>query len=257
MLGYTKGRSTRSQTTSISKTGRNHPSVGPNKYDPGRATRANPNPFCTHFGKMRQSIYPTAFFCSNCEWWEKEVDVCNKRVSRQSKTYSCMAKHYSWLVPRPLWTVSNNRMLSKEEVAVMEEEMWKENEDNDKVEHITNKDEDTVCTVDEEDVEDNGSSCAEDVCILGFQEATAAADPNIGDNSNIPYTPPLHVGGVIEDDNDYILDTEIPPPSKRLKVMSDLQEELDVLKLKLKNSLQNPRTTARLQHIGNHATIKH
>jgi len=52
MLGYTKGRSTRSQTTSISKTGRNHPSVGPNKYDPGRATRANPNPFCTHFGKM-------------------------------------------------------------------------------------------------------------------------------------------------------------------------------------------------------------
>ncbi len=147
-------------------------------------------------------------------------------------------------------------MLSKEEVAVMEEEMQK-GEDNDKVECITNKDEDTVCTVDKEDIEDNGSSCAEDVCILGFQEAMAAADPNIGDNSNIPYAPPLHVGGVIEDDDDYILDTEIPPPSKRLKVMSDLQEELDALKLKLKNSLQNPRTTARLQHVGNYATIKH
>ncbi len=83
MLSYANGHSTRSQA--IASAGTANPTVVINKYDPGRATRANQNPVCTHFTKLRRSIYPSSFFCTNCEWWEREVDLCNKRVNRKSK----------------------------------------------------------------------------------------------------------------------------------------------------------------------------
>ena len=117
MIGYVHGHATHSQAIASKINASHHPHVVQNKYDPGCATRANQNPVCTHFSKMRHAIYPDAFFCTNCEWWEREVDVCNKHVNRRSKTYSCKAKHYSWVVPCPLWTVPKNHpMLSKEEV---------------------------------------------------------------------------------------------------------------------------------------------
>jgi len=180
------------------------------------------------------------------------VDVCNKRVSRQSKTYSCKAKHFSWLVPRPLWTVSNNHMLSKEEVesiAILEAKMQKENEEKQTVECITkNMDEVTVCTVDEEDVEDNGSSCVDDDHMLGFEDDTRAAAPIIADHSDsTPSIFPHGIGGSENDDKDYIVDAEISPPSKRARLLSDQQEELEVLKLKYEELLaksQNFRMTA-------------
>jgi len=159
MLNYTHGHATRSQAiASKANASSAHPPMINNMYDPGRATRMNQNPVCTHFTKMRHSIYPSAFFCMNCEWWENEVDHCNKRASRQSQTYACRAKHYSWLVPRPLWTVSRGRMLTKEEaesIAPLEvsENQKKEQKGNNSIA----ADDVTVCTVNEEDVEDNGS----------------------------------------------------------------------------------------------------
>ncbi len=118
MIGYIHGHATRSQAIALKANASCHPHVVQNKYDPGCATRANQNPVCTHFSKICHAIYPNTFFCANCEWWEHEVDMCNKPVNCQSKkTYSCKAKHYSWVVPCPLWTVpKNHAMLSKEEV---------------------------------------------------------------------------------------------------------------------------------------------
>jgi len=111
MLCFTHSHSTHSQASALINELGSHPVIAQNMYDPGCATRANQSPVCTHFTKMHWSIYPSAF-CMNCEWWEWEVDLCNKHVSCQSKTYSCKVKHYSWFVPHPLWTVSNNCMLS-------------------------------------------------------------------------------------------------------------------------------------------------
>jgi len=164
MLCYTHCCSTHFQANALNNEMDSCPVTSQNRYDPGCATRGNQNPVCTHSTKMHQSIYPSTFFCLNCEWWEREVGHCNKHVSRQSKTYSCKAKHYSWLVPRPLWTVTNNRMLSKEEaeyVMLTEANMnGKKNEQNDDDSVTTG--EETVCTVDEEDVEDHGSFSQED-----------------------------------------------------------------------------------------------
>ncbi len=67
-------------------------------------------------------------------------------------------------------------MLSKEEVksiAILEAKMQKENEEKQTVKCITkNMDEVTICTVDEEDMKDNGSSCVEDDHMLGFEDDT-------------------------------------------------------------------------------------
>jgi len=101
MLDYAHGHSTCScsQAAALIANASSVPPMVNNKYDPGRATRRNQNPICTHFSKMHCSIYPSAFFCMNCEWWEREADHCNKWVSHQSKTYLCKAKHYSWFAP--------------------------------------------------------------------------------------------------------------------------------------------------------------
>ncbi len=117
----------------------------------------------------------------NCEWWEREVDLCNKRVSRQSHTYSCKARHYSWIVPRPLWTVSSNRMLTKEEAESLtilesEQEKMKEKEKEKEVDFTV--DEESIQTVDEEDVQDHGSSASEsdDEGSIGFLDFAHAAN---------------------------------------------------------------------------------
>jgi len=154
MLSYAHGHSTRSQA--IASAGTANPTVVINKYDPGRSRRANKNPICTHFTKLHRSIYPSSFFCTNCKWWEHEVDLCNKRVNQKSKTYTCKAKHYSWLVPHPLWTVSSNHMLTKEEaesIILLGVSKIQQQEDKECV----TMDEESIRTVDEDDVEDNGS----------------------------------------------------------------------------------------------------
>jgi len=237
MLGYAHGHSTRSrsQAAALIVNESSVPPVVNNKYDPGRATRRNQNPVCTHFSKMRRSIYPSAFFCMNCEWWEREVDHCNKRVSRQSKTYSCKAKHYSWFVPRPLWTVSNNRMLTKEEAESYvppEVSRKKKKQQND-----NNLDDETVCTVDEDDVEDNGSV---------FNESEQANDIiTWNDNIDDGKCPALPLGSCEEcahDGSNNSIDTDISQPyKKRARLVSyqdslnELQSKYDELLLKTEN----------------------
>jgi len=225
MLGYVHCRTTRSQASNSSNA-----SFGPNLYDPGRATRSNQNPFCTHFSKMRRSIYPTSFFCMNCEWWEREVDLCNKRVSRQSQMYSCKAKHYSWIVPRPLWTVSNNRMLTKEEAEAMtkvfhSDDKKKKKEKGKGIEEEFLRDDDTIRTVDEEDVEDHGlSSDNEDDEMLECQDG----DAHMADT---PAT--LGRGGRVESDisndsrNDMFEVNDNPTEAKRARFA--FEEEGDKL----------------------------
>jgi len=242
MLSYMNLCSSRSQGNSL--TGRHHAAPVHNKYDPGRATRANPYPLCTHFGKMCRSIYPLAFFCTNCEWWEREVDHCNKRVSRKSKTYSSKANHYSWLVPRPLWTVSSNRMMSKEEAECIIILEGKKNKDMEQkaVERIVSDDE-TICTVDEEDVEDNGSCCGGDDDMLGLQIRST----NAAEEDDIPDCLPRGAQFEDNDDDDIIIDAEVSPSHKRTRLTSDHCNELEVLKVKYKQLFrksENFRTTA-------------
>jgi len=166
------------------------------------------------------------------------VDLCNKHVSCQSKTYSCKAKHYSWLVPWPLWTVSSNRMLSKEEaesITFLEAKKNKENERN--AVECTVTDVDTVCTVDEEDVEDNGSFCIEEdattVAVSCNNAPATAASDAMTDNCL-----PRGVGHEENDSMDDITEDDIftpPPQSKRTRLMSDERDsELHTLKLKYK-----------------------
>jgi len=142
-------------------------------------------------------------------------------------------------------------MLSKEEVksiAILEAKMQKENEEKQTVKCITkNMDEVTICTVDEEDMKDNGSSCVEDDHMLGFEDDAWAAAPIIADSDSIPSIFPHGISGSENDDKDYIVDAEISPPSKRARLLSDQQEELEVLKLKYKELLvksQNFHMTA-------------
>jgi len=227
MLGYAHGHSTRSrsQAAALIVNESSVPPVVNNKYDPGRATRRNQNPVCTHFSKMRRSIYPSAFFCMNCEWWEREVDHCNKRVSRQSKTYSCKAKHYSWFVPCPLWTVSNNRMLTKEEAESYvppEVSRKKKKQQND-----NNLDDETVCTVDEDDVEDNGSV---------FNESEQANDIiTWNDNIDDGKCPALPLGSCEEcahDGSNNSIDTDISQPYKKRARLVSYQDSLNELQSK-------------------------
>jgi len=266
MIGYVHGHATRSQAIASKVNASCHPHVVQNKYDPGRATRANQNPVCTHFSKMRRAIYPDAFFCTNCEWWEREVDVCNKRVNRQSKTYSCKAKHYSWVVPRPLWTVPKNRpMLSKEEVeaiSLLEESKRKTNQQKDN-ECVTTDDE-TICTVDEEDVEDNGSICEDGAMIEAEHDSQKhyidGAHDVCEDNTMIEVereskndcvdegTPTLQANDICEgynDNNNNSMDTDVSPPSKKRNM--SYKDDIDDLKLKYQQLLQkteNYRKTA-------------
>jgi len=142
-------------------------------------------------------------------------------------------------------------MLSKEEaeeaesISFLEASKKKENEQNN-IECIIIMDEETVCTVDEEDIEDNGSFCCEDDNSLVAQHDTQAASNT---DNDIPDLLPRGRSGDENDDDDISVGTEISPPqSKQTRLMSpDLQAELNVLKLKYKRLFaksENFRMTA-------------
>lgn len=67
-------------------------------------------PSCSDFGPCRKILYPNAFFCSNCAWWETEMRIGNMRAARRGKQFQCTAEHTSWLHPRQMVEVSYIRV---------------------------------------------------------------------------------------------------------------------------------------------------
>jgi len=93
------------------------------EFEKRRSCRGS-NPTCTHFGvaNKRRFIYPSGFFCCNCEWYESQITSgAGNRIKRDSQKYACQAYHYDWVYPREKWTVSGNKFMSVEDIQYEEE----------------------------------------------------------------------------------------------------------------------------------------
>jgi len=89
------------------------------EYEIGRCGLRGSKPTCTDFGvgQKRNVLHPTAYFCSNCSWYENEVMAGKgKRVKRNSQSYRCVSNHYDWVYPREKWTVSSNKFMTVQEI---------------------------------------------------------------------------------------------------------------------------------------------
>jgi len=82
------------------------------------------NPTCTHLGvgSKQLALYPSGYFCSNCEWYERQITSSTGTWIRQdSQKYACQANHYDWVYPHKKWTVSGNKFMSVEDIQYEEE----------------------------------------------------------------------------------------------------------------------------------------
>jgi len=97
-----------------------------------RRSRRGTNPTCTDFGVLQKRLilYPSAFFCSNCEWYENQVTSGGgNRISRDSRYFACQANHYDWVYPREKWTVlGGNQFMSVDEICKEEQRSQRESE---------------------------------------------------------------------------------------------------------------------------------
>jgi len=67
-----------------------------------RAVTRNSDANCLVFGAHRKELYPKHFFCHQCDLWEQEAALLQKRASRSSRRYACRASHNSPLFPTQL-----------------------------------------------------------------------------------------------------------------------------------------------------------
>ena len=67
-----------------------------------RKTRSGPIS-CTEYGPFRHSFFnkPVSeyFFCGQCDLWDKEKDLANKKTKQSSQHYKCIAGHTSRVFP--------------------------------------------------------------------------------------------------------------------------------------------------------------
>jgi len=72
------------------------------EFERRRSQRGGTNPTCIHFGvgPKRLILYPTGYFCRNCEWYEDQISSGGgNRIKCDSHKYGCQAKHYDWVYP--------------------------------------------------------------------------------------------------------------------------------------------------------------
>ena len=75
------------------------PPTPPNPANSTVVTRSS-HPTCSHFGPLRNQIYPGYFFCQNCKWWDDNVrSGCTGNAKRTSQKFRCRASHDNWLFP--------------------------------------------------------------------------------------------------------------------------------------------------------------
>lgn len=72
---------------------------------PKRTLRVNDHrgyPTCSDFGPCRRLLFPNAFFCSNCAWWDEELSLKNTKAFHRGRRFQCHANHMSWICPTDL-----------------------------------------------------------------------------------------------------------------------------------------------------------
>lgn len=58
---------------------------------------------CIHFGPNRRTEYPGYFFCSNCDFLEREITSgAQQNIKTSTKIYCCMAHHDNFAIPTDL-----------------------------------------------------------------------------------------------------------------------------------------------------------
>jgi hypothetical protein len=57
---------------------------------------------CLAFGKYRRTLYPGFFWCSQCDYWEKNGALMGERASMESRRFTCQAEHTSVVFPTQL-----------------------------------------------------------------------------------------------------------------------------------------------------------
>jgi hypothetical protein len=80
-----------------------------------RILRSAGKPTCLHFGVARHTKYPGCYFCSNCDWFEREYRI-NTKIKLGSSKFKCVAGHDNWIMPSSMIDIVSETVPKKQNI---------------------------------------------------------------------------------------------------------------------------------------------